>query len=375
MGYETKLNFGRGFAEESSCADLGPALFQCLAVSPKRAPYRTGKSELKRTVMKSSKTHILFIPQGLGKTRGLTLPGLLGRVSLGLLVFVTVAVTYLLWEYPSIEESKQEMARLEFANKEQRERLVEMAGEIVLLAEKLAESQGVTGHDQTIAVLKGNVDRTSCQEGDKEPTGITVSGLPPSVSCETMIRAMHESLDYLHAEINAVALLNGSERFEFAWKADESREQSIDVEKAARISKRTMIKSQLRTIARELGLAPRLALSMAQVESGFDHKAVSPRGAIGVLQIMPRLASEHFEVDPEMLYDPEINIRVGLLHMKYLLERFEDNIDLSLAAYNAGVRRVITAGYRVPSITETREYVRKVKAAMNDYVAVTSWEN
>lgn len=330
---------------------------------------------MKRTVMKLSKTHIFFIPQGLGKTRGLTVSRLLGRVSLGLLVFVTVAVTYLLWEYPSIEESKQELARLEFANKEQREQLVGMAGEIVLLAEKLAESQGVTGHDQTIAELKGNVERISSQEGGREPTGIMISGLPPSASYGTMIRGMHESLEYLHAEISAVALLRGSERFDLAWKADESPGQSIDAEKAARFYKRTMIKSQLRTIARELGLAPRLALSMAQVESGFDHKAVSPRGAIGVLQITPRLASEHFEVDPEMLFDPEINIRIGLLHMKYLLERFEDNIDLSLAAYNAGVRRIITAGYRVPSITETREYVRKVKAAMNDYVAVTSWEN
>jgi hypothetical protein len=130
MGYETKLDFGRGFAEESSCADLGPALFQCLAVSPKRAPYRTGKSELKRTVMKSSKTHVLFIPQGLGKTRGLTLPGLLGRLAVGFLVFLIVAVTYLSSNYSFIKDSEQERSRLESANKEQRERLVEMAGDI-----------------------------------------------------------------------------------------------------------------------------------------------------------------------------------------------------------------------------------------------------
>jgi soluble lytic murein transglycosylase-like protein len=83
----------------------------------------------------------------------------------------------------------------------------------------------------------------------------------------------------------------------------------------------------------------------------------------------------HFEIPPEMLFDPEVNIRVGLLHMKSLLERFDDNLDLSLAAYNAGAKRVVHAGYRVPPIPETKEYVRKVKEAMNDYVAVTTWED
>jgi soluble lytic murein transglycosylase-like protein len=185
---------------------------------------------------------------------------------------------------------------------------------------------------------------------------------------------MHEGLDYLNAEINALALLRDGDTFKLALPTGEPAEKELSGKKAAKVFRRTIIKSRLRTIARELGLAPRLALGMAQVESGFDHGAVSPRGAIGVMQVMPQLAGERFEVEPEMLFDPEVNIRVGLLHMKYLLDRFNDNLDLSLAAYNAGARRVVLAGYRVPHISETREYVKKVKQAMNDYVAPTTWE-
>jgi hypothetical protein len=322
-----------------------------------------------------SKIHIFFIPQGLGRIREFTLPGLLCGLALGFFVFFAPAVTYLLFDYTSIKELKRQLSQEESKNQEQTGRLLHMAGEIVLIAEKLAESQGLTNHDQAISVLKENVEKISDQEGKEKRLATMISGFSASGSYDGMIRRMHESLDYLHAEVSAVALLREGEGFGFAFKTDESPELSIDERKAAEIYNRTMIKSRLRTVARELGLAPRLALSMAQVESGFDHRAVSPRGAIGVLQIMPSLASAHFEVDPEMLFDPEINIRIGLIHMKYLLERFEGNIDLSLAAYNAGVRRVMNAGYRVPPITETREYVRKVKEAMNDYVAVASWQN
>jgi soluble lytic murein transglycosylase-like protein len=325
--------------------------------------------------MKPSRIHILIMPQGAGKTRRFSLPGPLGAVILTILFFVTVAGAGLFFDYCSLKEVKQHLVESENKSREQADQLMHMAGEIGVLAQQLAESQGLAGHDQKISLLQETVDRISSYEGKQKQPATTHSALLPSEPYESMIRRMHESLDYLHAELSAAALLRESEGFDFAFAADETSAQTIDAVKAAGFYKRTMIKSRLRTVARELGLAPRLALSMAQVESGFNPSAVSPRGAIGVLQIMPSLASEHFEVDPEMLFDPEINIRIGLLHMKYLLDRFENNIDLSLAAYNAGVRRVITAGYKVPPITETREYVRKVKAAMNDYVFVASWEN
>lgn len=127
---------------------------------------------------------------------------------------------------------------------------------------------------------------------------------------------------------------------------------------------RDSIKQRLVDVAGKLGLEPKLALAMAEVESAFDPKAVSPKGAVGVLQVMPGTAWEHFGVSREVLFDPEVNIRVGLSWMKSLLDRFDQDLDLSLAAYNAGAQRVIEAGNRIPPITETREYVRKVKTSM-----------
>jgi len=299
----------------------------------------------------------------------------MGAVGAGLFSFLAVAAGWLLYDYAAIKGMEQHLAQLEREHGEQKGRFLSMAGEIGLLAGKLGESEGLTGHDQVISALKDTVKRISHQEeGRRLPAG-AISGLLASAPYEDMIRRMHESLDYLHAEVHALALIRESDEFALALRRGETLESAMDARKAARIYKRTMIKSRLRTIALELGLAPRLALSMAQVESGFNHKAVSPKGAVGVLQVMPSLASGHYEVDREMLFDPEINIRIGLLHMKYLLERFEGNLDLSLAAYNAGARRVILAGYKVPPITETREYVRKVKEAMKDYVVVASWEN
>lgn len=121
---------------------------------------------------------------------------------------------------------------------------------------------------------------------------------------------------------------------------------------------------QLHSIAKDLGLDPELAIGMAKVESNFDHKAVSPKGAIGVLQVMPQFACKDFEITKEMLFDPDVNIRIGLSYMKGYMERFDEDLDLSLAAYNAGASRVVRAGFAVPPIQETQQYVKRVKQAI-----------
>ena len=319
--------------------------------------------------------HIIVFPQGLGKVKRIVLPGPLITVALGFAFLSILVASYVLSDYWSAKKVERQLARLEKENVEQRDQLIRMAGKIAILADKLAESQGLAAHDQAITALMETVRNLSGQQENAQRPVPLISDLLASAQYENMIRQMHDGLDYLQAEINAVGLLRDGEAFDLVLRTDESPEQSLYAKKAAKVFKRTLIKSRLRTIARELGLAPRLALGMAQVESGFDHDAVSPRGAIGVLQVTPQLAGEHFEIAPEMLFDPEVNIRVGLLHMKSLLERFDDDLDLSLAAYNAGAKRVVHAGYRVPPIPETREYVRRVKEAMNDYVAVTAWKD
>jgi soluble lytic murein transglycosylase-like protein len=318
--------------------------------------------------------YLIFLPQGLGRVKRLTLPRPLITFAMGLLLFCTLPISYVLFDYWSAKQIEGQLAQMETENLEQRARLMHMAGKIVLLADRLAESEALTVHERPITGIREALKSVSTREEKPERPAALVSDLLASAQYENMVRQMHEGLDYLNAEINALALLRDGDTFKLALHTGESTEKEISGKKAEKAFRRTIIKSRLRTIARELGLAPRLALGMAQVESGFDHGAVSPRGAIGVMQVMPQLAGERFEVEPDMLFDPEVNIRVGLLHMKYLLDRFNDNLDLSLAAYNAGARRVVLAGYRVPHISETREYVKKVKQAMNDHVAPNTWE-
>jgi len=324
--------------------------------------------------MNRDPVYLIFLPQGLGRVRRLTLPKSLINFAATFLLLCTLPISYILFDYWSVKQAASQLARLEGENLEQRDRLRQMAGKIVLLADQLAESESFAVHDQSITSLREEVGSLSVGAEKSECTAPLMSSPAGPAQYENMVRQMHDGLDYLNAEINALALLRDDETLNLALYAAESADRAISGKKAAKAFERTMIKSRLRTIARELGLAPRLALGMAQVESGFDRGAVSPKGAIGVMQVMPQLAGERFEVEPEMLFDPEVNIRVGLLHMKYLLDRFNDNLDLSLAAYNAGARRVVLAGYQVPHISETREYVKKVKQAMNDYVAAATWE-
>ena len=124
-------------------------------------------------------------------------------------------------------------------------------------------------------------------------------------------------------------------------------------------------------VALEIGAVAACITAIAQFEirrrSSKRSAAISPKGAIGVLQVMPHVAWEEYEVSAEKLFDPDVNIRVGLTVMKSLLQRFDQNVDLSLAAYNAGPSKVVEAGYRVPPIKQTQEYVKRVKETMNEY--------
>lgn len=104
---------------------------------------------------------------------------------------------------------------------------------------------------------------------------------------------------------------------------------------------------------------------MAYVESNFNKQAVSKKGACGVMQIIPTTASI-YNVSRAELFDEDINIQVGLHYMKKMLKIFGKQ-DLALAAYNCGPTRITKAGYKIPGIRETRDYVRKVNDAKQKY--------
>jgi soluble lytic murein transglycosylase-like protein len=118
------------------------------------------------------------------------------------------------------------------------------------------------------------------------------------------------------------------------------------------------VREMVDRVAARVGLNQRLARAVVQIESNWDSRAVSSKGAMGLMQIMPVIAQEYSVDDP---FDPEKNLEAGMRHLRNLLEHYGNDSMRALAAYNAGQGAVSRYG-GVPPYQETRDYVQRVLA-------------
>jgi soluble lytic murein transglycosylase-like protein len=152
------------------------------------------------------------------------------------------------------------------------------------------------------------------------------------------------------------------------------RAEAIEALAGTRLYERAMdpavterFESLIRTHARANGLDPALVKAVVAVESAFDPRAVSDKGAVGLMQVLPQtgerygLAGDAHRSSAQKLLDPATNVKIGTRYLRDLLARFANNRSLALAAYNAGEGAVATRDNVVPPFAETRDYVRLVE--------------
>ena len=123
------------------------------------------------------------------------------------------------------------------------------------------------------------------------------------------------------------------------------------------LARATQYDSIIEKAAVSAALEPNLLRAVIVVESGFNSRAVSKRGAVGLMQLMPATATRFGVSNP---FDPKENVHGGARYLKFLIDRFGQNIRLALAAYNAGEEAVDRNGGQIPPFTETMAYVPRV---------------
>jgi soluble lytic murein transglycosylase-like protein len=125
----------------------------------------------------------------------------------------------------------------------------------------------------------------------------------------------------------------------------------------------------VRDAAKAANVRPELLHALIFAESGYRPGARSPSGAVGLMQLMPGVLRRYGVRDP---LDPGQNIHAGARYVRALLDLFEDNVSLVLAAYNAGEHAVIRAGNRIPPFGQTRAFVPKVMALYDRNVSAAA---
>jgi soluble lytic murein transglycosylase-like protein len=146
-------------------------------------------------------------------------------------------------------------------------------------------------------------------------------------------------------------------RYQFLLATPSERTQSGDAYDRALLAKSVEYDAIIETAAVAASVEPDLLRAVIVVESGFNARAVSKKGAVGLMQLMPATAQLYGAADR---YDATQNIHAGARYLQSLIKRYDNDLRLVLAAYNAGEDAVDRCGRCIPAYAETQAYVPKV---------------
>lgn len=153
-----------------------------------------------------------------------------------------------------------------------------------------------------------------------------------------------------------VHLTNVPTSARYKWMMEERHSILSPANPAYRKISRQKFDEMIHSAASRHGIDPKLVMAIVKAESDFDHKAISKKGATGLMQLMPNTASLMGVKD---INDPEENIEGGIRYLSKLLKMFNWQVPLAVAAYNAGENAVLRYG-AIPPYSETRTYVKRV---------------
>lgn len=154
--------------------------------------------------------------------------------------------------------------------------------------------------------------------------------------------------------------------FSFPCYASDPKCNQLDWEKIP--LNRRAFREAIQTAAAEYAVDDALIRAIIHAESAYQPEALSPKGAQGLMQLMPATQAELQVID---VFDPVSNIDGGTLYLSRLLEQFDQDVELAAAAYNAGPGAVREYG-GIPPYKETREYVRRIKILYRRYRSTES---
>ena len=174
------------------------------------------------------------------------------------------------------------------------------------------------------------------------------------------------------ANDGAVSLSNVPRDNRYSVLVSETNQQAAEVPTANIVKRSSIMDSKVQydrivdEVAKTYGLESALLHAVISVESRYSPKAVSKKGAMGLMQLMPKLAKHYGVADP---LDPTQNLHGGAKHLRHLLHKYHNDRSLALAAYNAGERTVARYGNRIPPYRETTDYVPRVLGFYRQYRA------